>query len=148
VISGSLAVVDDALPNGFHDAELMLVEVDWGVERASFLGKADVSDGKSAQKYRAFRLVVDGIRSLSLPASLGPTRTDGAFSVDFRDDGWCGGFEGWPPDRLPADPRFPEAWVYSFFMHALNDFVTVQAMSAEFEWIGDALDRVDSSRGE
>ena len=37
---------------------------------------------------------------------------------------------------------------YSFFMHSLNDFVTVQAISAELEWIGEALDRIDSSRGE
>jgi len=117
------------------------MEVDWRAERASFIGWADVSDGNPPEVYRPFVLVVEGIRSLSLPVSLAPQQDTGAFTVELGDRGWCGGFEGWPPDRTPAESPFPEAWVYSFFLHSLNDFITLQAYSAQLEWSGSPQSR-------
>ncbi len=136
-IEGTLAEIEDALPNGFHDAELSSVEVDWPAGRVMLRGVADVSGDDSAATYRPFVLEVSGLRGLTLPPALAKRGEQAKFTVELHDRGWCGGGEGWPPGRRPETPLFPEVWVYSFFLHALNEFVTVQARAARFNWAGE-----------
>jgi hypothetical protein len=134
MIQGSLSTIEDSLPNGFHDAELVFIDVDWTAERATLRGSVDVSDVDAPAAYRPFLLVVDGIRSLALPLGCSPDQRETGLSLSLVGRGWCGGLQGWPPERAPADPPFPDAWVYSFFLHELNDFVTIQGRLAQFEW--------------
>jgi hypothetical protein len=135
-MQGSIAEIEEGLPSGFHDAELFSVEVDWKAERLTFRGAVDVSKGDPPEEYRPFVLVVDGLRALLLPLALVSGDEASPFTVSLDGRGWCGGLQGWPPDREPARPPFPQAWVYSFFLHELNDFITVQGMAARLEWAG------------
>jgi hypothetical protein len=130
VIEGTIAEIEDALPNGFHDAELASVDVDWPTEQAILRGAVDFSNGEPPEVYRPFLIEVRGLRTLAVPIAVAPRARAAKFTVQLGDQGWCEGFEGWPPDRTPKGPPFPDAWVYSFFLHQLNDFITVQASTA------------------
>ena len=68
VIEGSLSSIADALPNGFHDAELSTFAIRWREEIAELAGVAWVAREGPPEVYRPFRLTVEGIRTLTLPA--------------------------------------------------------------------------------
>jgi hypothetical protein len=135
-IEGTIAEIEGALPNGFHDAELASMDVDWQSAQAVLHGAVDFSNGAPPEIYRPFLIEVRGLRTLTLPMALASRVQATNFTLQFGDQGWCGGLEGWPPDRTPKSPPFPGAWVYSFFLHQLNDFITVQASAAQFTWAG------------
>ena len=135
MLQGSIEQIERSLPNGFHDASLLGIQVNWREARATFAGTADVSEvGQGAVRGRPFKLVVHGLRSLELPQSL---KESGSSHVDLGTRGWCGGFAGWPPER-EAKTSQSEGFVYSFFLHKLNDFISVEATSASFEWSAEA----------
>jgi hypothetical protein len=137
-LQGSLAGIAGELPNGFHDAEVRTFDVDWRAEQITITGVAWVAEDGPPELYRCFKLTVDGLRSLSFPAASGLDEGALRISVPMGQGLRCDGFEGWPEGRRPVEPPFPDAWVYSFFFTAWNDFVTMQAYEATLEWLGDA----------
>ena len=140
MIRGPISEIEESLPNGFHDAELFSFEVKWPDQEAVFKGLVDVSVEGQTEESRPFELVVHGLSSLLLPLAFGDDENGPATSVSLVGRGWCGGLNGWPPGREPRQPP-PEPLVYSFFLHQLNDFITVQGTSATFEWAGTARER-------
>jgi hypothetical protein len=116
--------------------KLASVDVDWHTEHAILRGAVDFSNGDPPEVYRPFLLEVRGLRTLALPATLASRAQAAQFTLQLGDQGWCGGPEGWPPNRTPKSPPFPDTWVYSFFLHQLNDFITMQASAAQFTWTG------------
>jgi len=138
VIEGSLSSIADALPNGFHDAELSTFAIRWREEIAELAGVAWVARDGPPEVYRPFRLTVEGIRTLTVPA-VAPRRERGnRLTIALQRPVRVDGIAGWPPDRTPENPPFPEAWVYSFFVTEWNDFVTIQAHHARLQWVGPA----------
>ena len=95
-----------------------------------------MSSEEHPEKARPFKLVIQGLCSLLVPLALGEDAGGSGAGVSLKGRGWCGGFEGWPPGREPSKPP-SEPLVYSFFLHQLNDFITVQGTSATFEWTGE-----------
>lgn len=132
--------IESSLPNGFHDASVFEVCVDWPEAKATLLGAADVADSEHerAVRPRPFKLVIQGVRSFLMPPSLEGGAGSKLLRATLDGRGWCGGFEGWPPGRAPEQPSSPDSFVYSFFLHRLNDFISVEATSATFEWTAEA----------
>jgi hypothetical protein len=125
------------MPCGFHDATLHAVHVDWPQARVVITGVAWVAeDEPDPEVYRPFRLSITGLRTFSAPPSLSADKADGHLCVP-PDGLWCDGHPGWLVDREP-EPALPTgAWVFSWFLHALNDFMAVQAVgNAELLWTG------------
>ena len=117
MLQGSIEQIEQSLPNGFHDASLLGIEVNWSEASATFEGTADVSEeARGAARERPFKLVVHGLRNLELPRSL---KENGSSHVDLGTRGWCGGFAGWPPEREATSAQIG-GFVYSYFLHELN----------------------------
>ena len=119
------------LPNGFHDAELCGLNVDYERGETTMTIRADVSDpGDSASgepEYRRGRLTIKGVAFLSLdvPRSIaGPKRL------------WLTSGAG-QPSTAPAElPKLPDGcFLHWFFVSEWNGFIRIAAMDAEFAWM-------------
>jgi hypothetical protein len=127
----TLAEIESELPNGFHDAELCGLSIDYQRGAATININVDVSDPdvSSDPEYRPIEVVVQGIAFLAIdaPHSASVARTSRSLSID--------GGEGQPstsPVELPPLPRGTFLWW--FFVSELNGFIRLAATNATFRW--------------
>jgi hypothetical protein len=128
------------LPNGFHDAKLSSIELDYvagiaTLHLACWVGSMDAAPGPEREQYR------EGIVSLSglCFCSIQPPDPNYPFLPDGKPIDLSG--DGANADHLPSLPalslRLPEgAWCYRFFVVEWNAFIYVAAKHAEISWAG------------
>jgi hypothetical protein len=127
----TLAEIASKLPNGFHDAELCGLSVDYQRGVATMNINVDVSDPDvpSDPEYRPID-VVQGIVLLAIdaPHSAASAWASTALSID--------GGEGQPstsPIELPPLPK--DTFLWWFFVNELNSFIRLAATKATFRWV-------------
>jgi hypothetical protein len=136
VIKGTLEYIAAQLPNGFHDAEVSSIVVDWGSRCVSFHGVAWMAREGPPEVYRSFELRAEGLCSF-----LHPDRIHARHFVDTPESILdrpvrVDGFPGWPPEKAPETPPFSEASAYTFYVYEWNDFITLQVARAVLSWVG------------
>jgi hypothetical protein len=141
MIEGTLAVIADALPNGFHDAELLSLFVDWEAREAVLRGEAWVATDGPPEVYRPFELGIQGLHLLELPSRPDVDATGRGFDFSLANAPSCDGIEGWPPHRQPTRAVPAGAFVYSLFVFSWNEFITLAGEQAVLRWQGPAYDR-------
>jgi|SRR5271154_2495558 hypothetical protein len=136
----TLDELDQALPNGFHDAEIFSYELDFVGAIAKFhlnllVGWPDDPEAER-QKHQEATMVVSGLCFLSIdpPASTYPFVLDGKPI--------CVSGDSAQTDTLPSLPdlaaQFPGGtWCYRFFVHNWNAFMYIAARDAQVTWVGE-----------
>ena len=128
-----------SLPNGFHDAELQRLEMNYVDRTLRFdlvvwIGSMD--DSQRRELYRPARLTLDDVAFLAIdaPDVNYPWLKAGRIRIDAA--------EGQPPQSsstLPAAPAgMQTAWMY---LEELNRLLLFSARSASLEWTGPEEDR-------
>lgn len=131
--------IERELPNGFHDALLRNVFIDYDRHEAIFeieiwIGNIDSEIKKLREVYRKGRLRLHDLRYCAIESP------DPEYPYAGRrltiDAGEIGSLKKVPPIRLPEAPS-EEAFVHWFFVRQWNAFIYVSATNARFEWIDD-----------
>jgi hypothetical protein len=136
----TLEELEDNLPNGFHDAEIFSLELNYAAGTAKFrmnllVGWPD--DTKPERdSYQEASLVVRGLCFCSIdpPSSTYPFLPDGKPI--------CVSGDPAKPDTLPSLPdlaaKFPSgAWCHRFFVTDWNAFIHIAGRDAEVTWVGE-----------
>jgi hypothetical protein len=131
--------LDDALPNGFHDAKVQKVAVDY-VQRSVIMTmqlSVGTPDSANPDEYRGATLDVSGLCYYSIEP---PDPT-----YPFLRGGSPVNVAGYPEDAekfpalnalLPAMPK--DVSCFRFFVHDWNSFVHIAARDVQIEWGEDA----------
>jgi hypothetical protein len=126
----SIEQLERDLPNGFHDAELCGVKVDYERGEVVMTIDADVSDAEASisgePEYRRCELIIKGLAFLSM---------DVPRSISEPKPLWLTSGAGQPstsPIELPPLP--PECFVHWFFVSEWSGFIRVAARETEFRW--------------
>lgn len=136
----TLDELDHILPNGFHDAQLFSLELNYAAGSAKLHLKLLVGwpedPGEEREAYQEAILTITGLCFCSIepPQSTYPFLPDGKPI-------WLSG-DAAKPDHLPTLPelveKFPSgAWCYRFFMDDWNAFIHIAGRDAECAWIGE-----------
>jgi hypothetical protein len=136
LIQGTLEYIAAQLPNGFHDAEVSSILVDWGSRRVSFHGVAWMAREGAPEVYRPFELRAEGLCSFLHPDCIQVRHSLDSPESILKKSIRVDGFPGWPPEKAPQSPPFSEAPAYTFYVYEWNDFITLQAARAVLNWIG------------
>src|SRR4029077_14515744 len=138
--SVTLDQLEDTLPNGFHDAEIFSLDLDYVGGIAKFhlnllVGWPDDPEPER-QAYQEATLVVTGLCFCSIDPPYP--------NYPFRPDGKpiCVSGDPAKSDHLPSLPLLakefpPGTWCYRFFVHDWNAFIYIAARDAEVTWIGE-----------
>lgn len=136
----TLEELEDALPNGFHDAEIFSFELDYVAGIAKFhlnllVGWPDDPEPES-QAYQEATLVVEGLCFCSIdpPYSTYPFLPSGkpvlVAGAKAKDDA-----PPFVPDlvaKLPAG-----SWCYYFFVDDWNACINIAGRNAAVTWVGE-----------
>jgi hypothetical protein len=136
----TLDELDRSLPNGFHDAQLFSLELNYTARSAklhlNLLVGWPEDPELEREAYQEATLTITGLCF----CSIGPPQSN----YPFLPDGNPIGLSGDPakPDHLPSLPdlveRFPPGtWCYRFFMDDWNAFIYIAGRDTTFAWIGD-----------
>ena len=131
--------LDHDLPNGFHDAEIQKVIVDYAEHSAIIIMRLLVGTPHSANsdEYRPATLKISGLYyySIDLPNPKYPFVRGAAINVA----------------GCPEDPQtFPDlnsllammpkgVTCYRFFVHEWNSFIHIAANDVQFSWLEDGM---------
>jgi hypothetical protein len=136
----TLNELDEALPNGFHDAEIFSFELDYVAAVAKFrlnllVGWSDDPEPER-QAYQEATLVVSGVCFFSIdpPSPTYPFLPDGKPI--------CVSGDPAKPDHLASLPglaaKLPhDTWCYRFFVHDWNAFIHIAGREAVVTWVGE-----------
>ena len=136
----TLDELDHELPNGFHDADILSLELDYVAATAKLhlsllVGWPEDPDPES-QAYQEAILVVTGLCFCSIDP---PSPT-----YPFLPDGKPINVSGHPakPDDFPSLPDLAAilpsgTWCYRWFVNDWNSFIYIAGRNAEITWIGD-----------
>jgi hypothetical protein len=136
----TLEEIENLPPNGFHDAQLFSIELDYANGRAKLhlnllVGwPEDPQPERSA--YQEAILTITGLCFCSIEAP----QADYPFLPD-GEPTWLSGDPA-KRDHLPSLPELMQkvpagAWAYRFFMHDWNAFIYIAARDAELTWSGE-----------
>jgi hypothetical protein len=130
--------VERLLPNGFHDALLRRLSVDYEasvlrLEIEFWIG--DMADEERREIYRPGRVTVTGLGFLIID---NPCKGDGPFTGKLWIDGGAGDPE---TSAVPLPPPESGAFRYWLFVDEWNGFIRFAGRSAGLEWLGDEMDR-------
>jgi hypothetical protein len=136
----TLDELDHALPNGFHDAQLFSLELNYAAGRAKLhlnllVGWPEDPAGQR-ETYQEAILTVTGLCFCSIE----PPYHNYRFLPDGKPT-WLSGDPA-KPDHLPSLPALVEkcpagTWFYRFFMSDWNAFIYIAGRDAEVAWIGE-----------
>jgi hypothetical protein len=127
--------IERELPNGFHDALLHNIFIDYGRHEAVFeigvrIGTIDSDNKKLREAYRRGRLELHGLRWCIIEAP------DPSYPYCDRkltvSAGTREALKNAPQIRLP-EPGSEEEFVHWFFVRQWNAFIYVSAADAKFE---------------
>lgn len=127
----------DSLPNGFHDANLESINVDYASRRATLqmqllVGSPDGETREQRETYKPAELHLSDVLYFVIDAPESTYEYAGtkALSIDAgRADEKSAPTPPIPLDQLPAG-----ASAYWFFVNDWNSFIHVAAMEAKLQW--------------
>jgi len=134
----TLAEIDKLLPNGFHDADLMSLTIDYVARTVGMkmeLSYSGPDDGPEVPRYKPGTVLALGLHFCILESPCA--------KYDFNAPGplWVSGYETKSTPQLMEAfdkqllAKLPsDAFVYTFFVHDWNAFIHISADSAEFAW--------------
>jgi hypothetical protein len=132
----TLEELENALPNGLHDAEVQRISVDYGqrslvLELVVWFGSMD-DPPERREAYKTGRLEFSGLAFLIMepPDAKYPYRVESSITVDSVDPG-----RGLGPELLASLPK--GVFCHSFFVFQWNAFMHVAAKHAEMTWLND-----------
>ena len=135
----TLTEISESLPNGFHDAEVLALSIDFTAavavwDMSIWVGDAASGDERVREEYRSARLLIYGVRLLTFepPASGYPFSTPGTLTVDLD----ALDVAATPLHTLPAG-----CFASRFFVYEWNAFIDVVAADASLEWKSSAAVR-------
>ena len=146
--------LDDSLPNGLHDAELLGLDVDWVQRKAAFRFvlwvAADVDDPRGAEVYRPISSGTGWAGPDGRPATvtftgvhfltIDPPQT--AYAAPRQDRGLrIDAASGDPPDAAPPPTLPPETFRLWMFVSDWNAFIRLAARDVQLDWTGDEVYR-------
>ena len=130
--------LDERYPNGFVDAEILSVSVDYRKRSAILLLslRGNPPDAPNADEYREATLSLDGFYYFSVEPPDGdhlfyPRQSSVQMSGYVEDADKFPLFEQLKP-TLPAD-----AFCCRFYVHDWNSFIHLAARDTQFSWVGD-----------
>lgn len=131
---------DQELPNGFHDAYILSLQIDYAVGTAKFAlalhtGWSDDPEPER-ERYQNAEMLVTGLCFCSIDPP------DPSYRFLPSGKGICVGGDPAQADHLPLLPglaaKFPTGtWCYRFFVHDWNAFIHIAAHDAQVTWIGE-----------
>lgn len=130
---------DEKLPNGFHDAKILSVAIDYVAGVATFRLELLVGwpgdPEPERQRYQDAEMIVTGLSFCSID----PSDPRYPFLVDGRPINVGG--DPAKSDHLPALSELltkcpAGTWCYRFFVHDWNSFIHIGALDAQVSWIG------------
>jgi hypothetical protein len=126
--------LDEFLPNGFHDAMIEKIAIDYAQRSADLLMKLWVGtpDSANLEEYRSATLNVTGLGYIAIdsPDPKYPFMRPGA-ALDVA--GYSEDSESFPLEALrPAMPTAVSC--YRFFVHDWNAFVHIAAEDVQLSW--------------
>lgn len=129
----TLAEIEDSSPNGFHDAEIRQLSVDFIKQTANF--RILVWVGERREAYRTGDLTLSGLQLFTLESPTTAVLLDGSpitidAGVESISDDFCRQNLG--AELLSKLP--PGAFVRSYFVFSFNCFMHVSALSAQVAW--------------
>lgn len=126
--------ISNTLPNGFHDAYLQRLSLDYAKHEAVFTlkiwdGDPDADNPAQCDAYRSGRLILNGLLFCVIePPDTGLDESDSALWITADSSDF---------DELKTNPKLPEiqdGFRHWFFISTLNCFMYVAAKNASFEW--------------
>jgi len=136
-----LVEIENSLPNGFHDAFLESVEVDYVSKRAQIklrlcIGDPDASAENEREAYRGANLELLGLVYLVIE---GPdSRSKYAETEGLWIDGGEVKSDSAPATPVPIEQLPSGAFAYWFFVRDWNSFIHVAARDARLQWSSEA----------
>jgi hypothetical protein len=134
----TLAEIEETLPNGFHDAEISKLSVDYETKIATitmnpWIGSMDAPPDNGRELYRAASLVLSGLAYLSIdpPDPRYPYDGPGTLRIDL-----CGG----DTTHTIRELR-PGEFAGKFFVDEWNSFITFIATDAVLAWQAESYER-------
>ena len=127
--------LEDLLPNGFHDAQIEKVAVDYAQRSASIVMQLLIGtpDSIDRDEYRRATLNISGLGYVAIEP---PDPT-----YPFMRSGAALNVAGYPEDRekFPLDalqPMMPkDITCYRFFVHDWNAFIHIAAKEIQLSWV-------------
>jgi hypothetical protein len=130
---GTIADIEASLPNGFHDAEILGLDIDYEKMEARLSLHVWVGDLDSTEveTYRDAKLAVCGLQFLSIepPCQGYPFDRPGPIVVDARS------MTNDRPSSLP--PAAGDEFLHEFYVNNWNAFIRIAARSASWQWSGE-----------
>jgi hypothetical protein len=117
-----------SLPNGFHDAELLNICIDYANQTAALSLNLDVSNSEdeSEELSRPARLVFSGVQFVVIDPPEGEC-DDAVSMIEMGDGQPQTAIRVLPPLRAEASL----CWLY---MSGINNFIRIAAQGATLEW--------------
>lgn len=124
--------IEQYLPNGFHDAQILQISIDYVARTAEFSMKLDISGpDQSSRDYSSGKLRVNGFAFIT--ADVPDERYDYAVGSLF-----VSGQESearFFPKLAEFQKRLGTSFFfYTFFVQEWNGFIHISATDTEFEW--------------
>ena len=118
--------LEQSLPNGFHDAELVKVHIDYEGQQAVLELNLDVNEDKNGpERYRRGRVTFSGVQFVTIDPPV-----DAGLEVSTISAG-----EGEPataPGRLPDIPK--DCFLCWVFVVQSNSFIRLAARAVTHRW--------------
>ena len=129
--------IERSLPNGFHDAKLKRIDIDYVKREAKLdlqasIGNPESQDEEMRDAYRAGRLILSGFLFCVIEPPDPRYPYQKAAWLWIADSGPVNSAE--IPIKLP-EPLPKGAFIHYFFVNDWNAFIYLAAMDARFNWI-------------
>lgn len=132
----NISDLEASLPNGFHDADLQSISINYARREATFsirvwVGSEEPSPS-DAGRTPIMRESVLIVRELEVLLIL-PPKTLSVTEGRVLD---VGGYLGVPSQDVHLPPLPPDAFVYSFYVSNWDNFIVFAAHDADLRWVG------------
>ncbi len=137
-----LVEIENALPNGFHDAFLESVHVDYVSKRAQMklrlcIGDPDASTENKREAYKEANLELLGVVYFVIE---GPDlKSKYAETKGLWIDGGDAKSDSAPAMPVPIEQLPPGTFAYWFFVRDWNSFIQVAAQDARLQWSSETV---------
>jgi hypothetical protein len=134
----NLEDIESKLPNGFHDAQLNSLNIDYSNQKAVlditvWTSDLDSKDPELRETYRLGKLTINNLLFCIIEppdSNYYPYHENGSVTID------AGPFDSIPnPPQMPSLKPLPkEAFVHYFYVSDWNSLIYIAGMDAQFDW--------------
>lgn len=133
----NLVQIENSLPNGFHDASIEAIEIDYTLREALmrmqiFIGTPDAATEQEREAYKSAELYLSGVLYFAIGAP------DPSYSYSEKEPLWIDAGDAkngsGPVPPIPIDLLPDGAFTHWFYVNDWNSFIIVAATSADLRW--------------